>query len=162
MRGRWRGAWIDVDVGGGAGWEWHVGARRKPRGGRFERGTSGRERRPVQMSAASRRGAQAARAAAVSDYGIPTVEEWKAGLDVALLKEIAGELEHWSGSETTVHLPVRIRPEMAELVAGLLDGMVDGSEAASLMMQCLPEARSARCHQAEADDADAPRPASAV
>ena len=56
-----------------------------------------------------------------------------------MLKRIAEELACWSGSERTLHIPVRLRPDLAEMVAGLLEGMLEGSEAASLMMQCLPK-----------------------
>ena len=98
-----------------------------------------RGRRPVRVSAVERTAAQAARSAAVGDYNLPDTEAWRANLDAAVLRPIAQELEKWSGSETTVHIPVRLRPELAEIMAVLLEGMVDGSEAAALMMQCLPK-----------------------
>ena len=94
-----------------------------------------RGRRPVRVSAVERTAAQAASSAAVADYNLPDTEVWRANLDAAVLRPIAQELERWSGSETTVHIPVRLRPELAEIMAVLLEGMVDGSEAAALITQ---------------------------
>ena len=66
--------------------------------------------------------ARMAKAGTVSDCGIAAVRDWIQGLRVDVLARIAEELESWSGSETSVHIPVRLRPELAEMVGGLLEG----------------------------------------
>ena len=88
---------------------------------------------------AERRQTRAAQAEAPFDVGLPEVGRWMSLLDAGLLRGVAEELDKWGGSETMVHLPLRARPELAEVVAVLLNGMVDGLEAAALMLKCLPK-----------------------
>lgn len=60
-------------------------------------------------------------------------------LELDTMREIVTELEQWPGAETTVHIPAAVRPELAEIVATLIGGMVDGSVVAGLLMKALPK-----------------------
>lgn len=104
--------------------------------------------RPAVPRAEQRR-ARVAREAAIADFGIVGDKAWIERLRVEDLRPVAEELEKWSGSETTVHIPRSLRPEIAEMVGALLNGMVDGSEAASLMLRCFAKLI---LHQAEIRD----------
>ncbi len=90
-------------------------------------------------SSTMRRNAQAARAEAALNVAAPAVCAWLRILSRDVLQRVDLLLETWGGSETSVHIPLRLRPELAEIVAALLDAMVEGDEVASLMMKCLPK-----------------------
>jgi hypothetical protein len=96
-------------------------------------------RPPTRRPAAIRAATAIAATAAQANSTLPPTAFLILSVSQDLVTRVVEEVRRWSGSETAVNIPVRVRPLLAEVFAELLLEMVSGSVVAGLLMQCFPK-----------------------